>query len=279
MSRLRDSQRAPPPGGRIHLNQSAALRLLAAANDDAVLAAWAAVFDEHKMAPECDISPYDCWEVLQEFLSSGIVSPLEYDSVNLKASFFSGGRPSTGAIQGVLGRLAYLRANHPIDKENPMSNARPPMSAFSNPSALSTREESRSIDAPMSRGGIGAARPNPGLTAFNPRQESFSDPGSFRPIAEPPIAKAFNNKREADSLGCRKVDASLYRGIGEFDVQMLCCNQPMTLEDISEDEPYEGELEDGTDGILHEYMFHCQCQSCGARFHTSMARKIPEPGY
>ena len=224
------------------------------------------------MAPECDVSPYDCWEVLQEFLSSGVVSPLEYNSVNLKTAFFNGGRPSTGEIQDVLGRLAYLRANHPIDKETPMSSARPPMSAFSNESALSTRDEARPLAPPRQHNEIGTSRPNPGLAAFQPQREI----APFRPQSD---VQAFAKQETQETLNCRKVDASLYRGVGEFNVQVFCCNQEMIVQDIGEDDSYEGELEDGSEGVLHEYMFHCHCQSCGARFHTSMSRKIPESGY
>jgi hypothetical protein len=253
------------------------LRLLAAANDDAVLAAWAAVFDEHKMSPECDVSPYDCWEVLQEFLSSGVLSPLEYNSVNLKAAFFNGTRPSTGQIQEVLGRLKFLRANQSFDKEFPVSNARPPMAAFTNESALVTREE-RGLPSAPQRNGIGGPRPNPGLAAFQPQREVMA-PQSFRAMGEAPAIQAFAPQQEKAALPCRKVDANLYRGVGEFNIQMFCCNQEMIIQDLSEDEPYDGELEDGTEGVLHEFMFHTYCQSCGARFHTSMARRVPDQGY
>ena len=275
MQSVRHQKRATSPRGRFHLNTSAALRLLAAANDDAVLAAWAAVFDEHKMSPECDVSPYDCWEVLQEFLSSGVLSPLEYNSVNLKAAFFNGTRPSTGQIQEVLGRLKIMRSSHPFEKEPPVSNARPPMAAFTNSSALtSNRDERESLPAVPNRSALGS-RPSAGLAAFSPAREVQS----FRPTMEPPAIQAFAGQQAPRELPCRKVDANLYRGVGEFNVQMFCCNQEMIIQDLSEDEPYEGELEDGTDGVLHEFMFHCYCQSCGARFHSSMARRIPEQGY
>lgn len=271
---MRDPKRASVTRRRIHLNTSAALRLLAAAKDDAVLAAWAAVFDEHKMAPECDVSPYDCWEVLQEFLSSGVLSPFEYNSVNLKASFFNGSRPSTGQIQEVLGRLQYLRSNQPLEKEFSVSSAKPPMAAFSNESALSTRSE---LSPAPQHSALRAPRSNPGLEAFQPSRE-ISAPNS-RHIAMPGKMAAFGEPEVRPSLPCRKVDADLYRGVGDFNVQMFCCNQEMIIQDLSEDEPYEGELEDGTEGVLHEFLFHCYCQSCGKRFHISAAAKVPDQGY
>jgi hypothetical protein len=261
------------------MNTSAALRLLAAANDDAVLAAWAAVFDEHKMSPECDVSPYDCWEVLQQFLSSGVLSPLEYNSVNMKDAFFNGRRPTTAQIQEVLGRLRYLRANQFFEKESPVSSAKPPMSAFSNEGALSVRRESTGLSQPAQRSGLSAPRTSHAIEAFAPSGGSLAPAHSHRAIAEPSRVRAFGEPEVKPSLPCRKVDANLYRGVGDFNVQMFCCNQEMILQDLSEDETYEGELEDGTDGILHEFLFHCYCQSCTKRFHISAACKVPDPGY
>jgi hypothetical protein len=231
------------------------------------------------MSPEADVSPYDCWEVLQQFLSSGVLSPVEYNNVNLKAAFFNGHRPTTSQIQEVLGRLQYLRSQQPFDKECPVSNAKPPMSAFSNDSALSARPESSSLSTGFRDSSLPAPRSNPGLAAFQSSAGEISPARDFRAIAEPYRAKAFDEPAVRPSLPCRKVDANLYRGVGEFNIQVFCCNQEMILEDISEDEPYEGELEDGTEGVLHEYLFHCHCQSCGKRFHTSVAAKVPDSGF
>ena len=247
------------------------MRLLAAANDDAVLAAWAAVFDEHKMAPECDVSPYDCWEVLQEFLSSGVLSPLEYNSVNLKAAFFNGTRPTTGQIHDVLSRLRYLRANHSIHQEHPVSTAKPPMAAFTTQSAIVPTERARELESrPTSMLGAQGARPM--ISAFQQRQESFAAPLDFRAFAEP--------QRQADAvLPCRKVDANLYRGEGVADCQIFCCRTEIDL--IPEDENIidEDDVGDGGGYDLHEMMFHGQCKACGAMHHHSMSRPTPKVNY
>jgi hypothetical protein len=253
------------------MNTSSALRLLAAANDDAVLAAWAAVFDEHKMSPEADVSPYDCWEMLQGFLSSGVLSTLEYDSVNLKTAFFNGSRPTTGAIQLVLSRLNYLRANHEIHQEHPMSNAKPPMSAFSNEAALATREQTGLSSGP--RPSSLAARPSAlGLSSpFRSQQTSFAAPMDFKAISEP--------HRERQNLECRKVDANLYRGNGTVNCQVSCCDVPVSLIEEDANIVDEEDVGDGGGYDMHEYMFHGQCQSCGAMHHHSMSRPTPKENY
>lgn len=257
------------------MNTSAALRLLAAANDDAVLAAWAAVFDEHKMAPEADVSPYDCWEVLQGFLSSGVLSPLEYNSVNLKKAFFNGTRPSTGQIQEVLGRLKYLRANRETHQEPSVSNAKPPMSAFSNESSIVPTERPRGLDVGQRPGGaLGPRAPRPELaTAFQPRQESLAPAPGFRPIAEPPRERALASRRS--DMPCRKIDASLYRGVGEFSYVSSCCGIPLEIEDLGVEDTYENDGDEEGDGLLHEFMFRAICRSCESVYTTNRSQRVP----
>lgn len=267
------------------MNTSAALRLLAAANDDAVLASWAAVFDEHKMAPECDVSPYDCWEVLQEFLSSGVLSPFEYNSVDMKKAFFNGSRPTTGEIQDVLNRLRYLRSHQDLKQENPVSNARPPMSAFSNESALVTNKESTGLPAGPRHAALAGQRPNPGLAAFQPRQESFAPPPTFQAFADPQRREslAMAQEQRQDPLTCRKVDAKMYQGMnGQIDVRITCASghPPMEIEILSDDEDIiDGDEMGDAEYAMHEYMFHGECKACGALFHNSMSRPIPKANY
>jgi len=250
------------------MNTSAALRLLAAANDDAVLASWAAVFDEHKMSPECDVSPYDCWEVLQGFLSSGVLSPLEYNSVDMKQAFFAGGRPTNDSIQVVLDRLKYLRSNREIKEEVYVSSTPHQFEAFTNGSGLATRSDSALSGPPRPSAALPQARVAPGgMIAMQPQQAMPAR--DFKAIASAP----------SPQMPCRSVDAKLYRGVdGEINVQLLCCNQEISL--IADDEDIiDDEMIDGEEYQMHEYMFHGECKSCGSIFHNSMARSVPRATY
>jgi hypothetical protein len=246
---LRDPQPQDLARRRVPLNISEALRLLAAANDDAVLAAWAAVFYEHKMSPEADVSPYDCWEVLQGFLSNGVLSVAEYDSYNLKQAFFNGRRPSTRQIQEVLDRITTSKGESTMSQHKAMA----PFAAFSNETTIERPSSSfRSMEAraPME---IGAFE--------QPRVQAPREMGAFQVNSQAP------------SLECRKVDASLYRAPGEFDVQLTCCGQQMFLNYLDESVDA-ADLEE--DGMLLEAMFHASCPKCGKDFHLSASGRVPD---
>ena len=257
------------------MNTSAALRLLDAANNDAVLASWAAVFDEHRMSPECDVSPYDCWEVLQGFLSNGVLSPSDYNSVNLKQEFFAGTRPSTHAIQAVLARLACLRANHPSPQEFPVSNAPRPMSAFE------AFDVSISPSAPRQAPTLRTQAPAPQFAATDRPAEfaAFQRAGApTQAFRDQPAPNAFGAAMEETKLPCRTLDAKLYRDSADVDISMLCKTGHASVEvhlyGDDEDIVDDGEV-DGESYAIHEYMAHGECSVCGMIFHSSASRSIP----
>jgi len=243
------------------MNTSAVLRLLAASNDDVVLASWAAVFDEYKMSPECDVSPYDCWEVLQWFISSGALLPAEYNGIDAKRAFFAGGRPTNRDIQTVLDRLAYLRSNREINQEPPMPSAPRQFNAFSADTAIAKRDEALPA-SPRQGSTLDPSTSKP--TSFAAFQASNTAPArQFDAIAKPPTAK----------LPCREPSTATLAG-PDLDVQMYCCRQQISL--IPDDEDIvDGEVIDGEEYEMHEYVFHGECRKCGAIFHSSMAKSIP----
>ena len=84
------------------MNQTVALQLMAAANDDPVLASWAAVVHQYNMSSSCDVSPYEHWEAYQELFAYGLISAGQYNNTDATRVFFSGRRLPWGEIQRVL---------------------------------------------------------------------------------------------------------------------------------------------------------------------------------
>ena len=269
------------------MNTSTALRLLEAARDDVVLASWAAVFDEHRMSPECDVSPYDCWEVLQGFVSSGVISGDDYNNVNLKASFFNGTRPTTNQIQEVLGRLKALRAHPTNSPESTMSSAKPPLSAFSNGTALTPPDRFQEVES-RTRGLTERPRPSalapsaqrPALAnPLQSRQDSLARGPSMRAMAPAARAEIPSSRAPSPSgMPCRKIDASTYRGVGDFTYVGMCCGHEMVSEDLGAEEDFDIEPDDGG-GMLHEFMFRQACPNCDKAYTVSCTQRVPVNPY
>lgn len=87
------------------MRQAAARRLLIAAKDDPVLAAWAYVIHEHKAQAAADVSPYEAWEAFQHLFDVGVISTRDYN--HNEGSFFRS-VPSPGEIESTLMNLRIL---------------------------------------------------------------------------------------------------------------------------------------------------------------------------
>lgn len=248
-------------------------QFLVAAGDDPVLAAWAKVIHEYKVGPECEVPPYEHWQTFQEFFSEGLLSPVEYDSADIKRLFFSGHRPEQGMVQGVLNNVKLLPCHNDFSTEKSMSQAKPPMSPFSNSAAIAKSSPSPSeLAKGPSRHELRSGRSSQGLSAFQPNRET-----AIRPA---PQVDAFAKPEAPAALACTtNVDSKLYMGNFEINGNIVCCGRPLQpIEDGGDIIPPD-ELPHGDDFAMHEYMFHCECPTCESIYHCTVGKPIPRDSY
>lgn len=246
-----------------------ALRIFAAARGDPVLAAWAYVLYEHNIPHACDVSPFDHLEAFQDLFSFGLVTGEVYDRTDIKQVFFSGNRPESGEVQDVLANMEMTCIDH---QEELVSNAKLPTSAFST-SLTKTGGNGRSIERSRPAPGLGPSRPSGEIAAFRPQRETL--PANKEPA---PVAAFGPPGRERALPTKPTVDARTYRGDLEINCQLICCGHPLNLVDEGGDivpadcVPHE-------EFSLIEYMFHAECDYCGAMYHTSVGKPIPRDSY
>jgi hypothetical protein len=248
-------------------------RFLVAAQDDAVLAAWAKVIDDYKIGAHAEVPPNEHWESFQDFFSHGLVSAIHFDSTNVKRVFFSGERPTQGDVQSVLDNIQLLCPEH--IQEEPMNKAKPPIAAFSNESSI-TRRESNGLAASPSRNELRTRRPPSGLAAFQPQ------PNAMAPAQQPAGLQAFQQAPPAQQpagLQCTSVDSGLYVGGVELNGHIVCCGQTLQIVEEGGDIIPAEDLPHSEEFALLEYMFHSECGNCQTVYHTSATKPIPRENY
>lgn len=251
-----------------------AVRVFSAAQGDPVLAAWAFVLYTHRLPVSCDITPYDHLEAYQDLFTLGFVTPDAYDRTDISQTFFSGTRPSPGDLQDVLAAMEQI---HP--QEIPVTKAKPPMSAFSN--SLATRD-ARELSARRPAVGLGGKVPSNSLSAF--RSNSATLPATRAPAqveafgapaaAFAPLASHQHSSLVPAQPSVPTVDARTYRKPGEIDCELRCCGHPLNMIDEGGD-VVPAESIPHEEFSLIEFMFHAECEYCGAMFHCSVGKPIP----
>lgn len=247
------------------MKKNDALRFMIAARDNPALAAWAWVIHEYRANAASDVPPHEHWEAYCEFYNHGFVPPFEFNCSDLE-----GCRPPPSAVQDVLDNLKTL----PPITEDPMSKAKPPIEAFSSSTAVAPRQQSEHLSSPR-RMSVGD-RSNPGeLTAFKPQNESLP------PSKRHSTLQAFQAQPSArEALPCTNpdLDAKTYRGDMDINCEMKCCGHELQLIDdggdiLGPEAVPEGEF------ALAEYMFHAECQFCGAMYHCSVGKPVPRDAF
>jgi len=257
------------------LNRAHALRLIVAAGDDAVLAAWAAVVCEHRMPATSDISPYDALDNYQEFFSLGLITTANYDEAIRLRSFSAGVHPAAERIQDVLHNVLFLCPEHkpeePMSKNNPFSHIDAP--------ALTTRENnspglatSRSPAPSLSGrgGGVPLAGSNSGappLVPFTPSREVLP------PTPSPGLGMQAPQGR---NLPCTDPGA----GEDGLRPRMFCgeCDTQLTLKQDGSQGLGPDDMPGGNVSVM-EVIWYAEC-GCGLIYHCSAGRRdIPHEAF
>ena len=258
------------------MNHAHALRLIVAAEDDAVLAAWAAVVLEHRMPAHSEISPYDAWEAYQEFFALGAILGDDYDATDIKRAFFSGGCPPTSQIQDVLHNVLFLCPEH--EPEESMSKSNP----FNNPgeSALSARNDRQSIAPSRSAtplpGGMTTGAPLPGGNGGGaPLVTPFSREREIMPANKTPDLGLHH--RERRNLPCADP------GGGEDRIRptVFCgeCGEKLDLK-LDGSQGLGPDDQPGGNVSVMEAVWYQKCETCQITYHCSVGRAIgPHEAY
>jgi len=166
------------------MRQAQAQRILVAAQDNAVLAAWASVVYDFNLPSTVEVSPYDAWEAYQELFDKGLVSSDAFDRTDVKQRFFTK-QPDPHEIQEVLDKLPLLNAEEPQMPKMPANPfaltkptaaevaphkaapskamspfAREVMPASKQPSALVNPMGNRAITSPVQMTGLPCTTPS-----------------------------------------------------------------------------------------------------------------------
>jgi hypothetical protein len=251
-------------------------RFLVAARDDPVLAAWTKVVHEYRAEAHAEVSPYEHWEAFQEFFCCGLLSPIEFDSTDVKQTFFSGRNPRPADVQCVLDNLKLLCPEHDLPLEEPMSRAKPPTSAFSNQSAIATRSAGPTgLAAAPSKHELRSRRSGGDLAAFQPRREVMAEPRS------PAMVSPFGDEspRPMAAPPPTTLDSKMYVGDMELNGHIVCCGHPLQMVDDGGDIIPPEDMPQGEDFSLLEYMFHCECPNCGSIYHCTVGKPVPRSTY
>lgn len=240
------------------MNRADALRALFAAQEDLVLAAWAAVLHRHEISPPCDVSPYELLEAVQDFFVLGLISAAQFATFDQRA-FFSGKRPMTADLHRVLNNLRIP----PHITEPPMSKTKFPDNPFSTSTELATKGSSGLATA--TRASMPVAHTHAPLNPFSPSRE----------VAPAENRVAIDPFKRVKSLDCQTPNID---NLGDIDLRVFCCGQQlqMTVEDMQAEGP------DGINGgnvQVIDRILHGKCQECQREHHHSVAEVIEHDRY
>lgn len=249
------------------MNKSQALRLLIAAQDDPVVAAWASVVHEYKMAASADVSPYEHWEAFEQFFSHGLISLAQYDGVDSKRVFFSGRRPPEGEVQSCLNNLKLLGSEH--DRvEVPVSKTKLTANPFSE-NAISTRGSNGSG---MERTHQGAALP--AMRSGGSLNPFASGPSELPFASRPSLGEnAFAQRSEKIGLPCvAPTDRT------SVNPEMYCCGTQLNMTNEGGQTIGPDDLPGGQVNIV-EAIFYGQCSRCSAVWHCSVGQTVQQEAF
>ena len=229
-----------------------ARRLLVAAKDDPVVAAWAAVLHEHKAAAPTDVSPYEAWDAFQALYDAGVVTTHDFDT---QQGVFFERPPSRNQIESALTNLHILPEPDALEdmmkkdlfskiKESNALQKAPPTST-----GLGAPMQRQPLSAPIVRQPLG--RP---MTSPPPGVPGRKSGLQFGP---PPAATG--------GLPCVTGDTSI-----ELKAVMPCarlgCNGQVRLVDLGPIGISETEiaaLSDNGDVRLFKSFYGAECEACG----------------
>lgn len=262
------------------MNKADALRVFVAAQDDPVLAAWAAVVHEHKASPYTDVSPYEYWEAFQELFSYGLVSPEQYNGINARRVFFERSPPA-GEIQRVLDNLRVLAeySNSSTEQPSMSSKTKLPSNPFGDPhetngNAMVTNERGASLVGHRPNG-LGAPRSSAPLSPFGGKQEMRGGRESIplEPFGNKPTLPCRDDvKRGGNRLA--KSEAQMH-GVN---IQIYCCGTELEMEvaDMQAEGP---DAPPGGQISVLSCILHGTCSQCEREHHHSIGQVVRADDY
>jgi hypothetical protein len=242
------------------MNEHEARQLMIAADDDPMLAAWAAVSFEHGVVCVSDTSPYEAWEAFQGLYNHDLISSDDY---NQGEHLFFNKIPRTEDIQDVLSRIDP----HQYSKEPTMSNNN--FNPFATDNSIARRTEPKGNSQIQSRSS---------KALDNPFASSAPAPAIARRPPEGEISGDFFDQHMNGGLPCHdptpnnnistSIDGQLYTP------DVRCCRIPVSMTEV------ERVGSDGGNNIgsqLTLAVFEGVCHECGFIHHNSVGR-MADPG-
>lgn len=250
------------------MNKSDALRILIAAEDDPVLASWAAVAHEHKHVGDSDISPYEFWEAFQKMFDYGLISPDQFNRTDPRQAFFSGKRFSDGAIQRVLHNLKLLPER---SQQEPVTMS---SSKIGNPFGNDNALVARGSTAINGRNGHGpplpAARQSLEIDSPLATRDALADRRSLDLAAFSPQVPSQINGLPCHDPAPPKRRLGQGSDLGRFGVTCVCGDPiSMDIDDMIGAEGPDDAIPGGQVAILARVM-HGTCRRCGITCHASI---------
>ena len=237
-----------------------ALCLLEASRNDPVLAAWAAVFYEHRVLACYDASPYDAWDAYQELFMLGVVSPSDFDNTDVKQVFFSGRRPSENEIQDALDNLHII----PCREGSEMPKLGNP---FGSQQALTPRPTNHKVAVHSTRlvGSTALGSPHLQTATLAPHQ-------GLAPSTRPSLGQIGPPMQRQPAPELRPGDIEALKPV------MYCsCGEELVLKNdggqiIDEDDMPQGNIR------IIDAIFSAECPgpNCNKVWHCSVGEAIPE---
>lgn len=182
------------------MNQKQARRLLIAARDNAVVAAWAYVLDEHKAAAPTDISPYEAWDALQGLCDAGAVTTQEFDA--LQGVFFDH-LPPKDKLEAALINLRILPDVDALEEITGSMFKKSKELQVTEPSQVELTKPARTpLSKPMVRTPIGRAPTTPPPRVPGQSKPSLSFGKPLEGSALPCVAGTDEPVQLKDTLPC-----------------------------------------------------------------------------
>ena len=245
-----------------------AQRLMAAADENPVLAAWAAIFYQHGVVCITDSYPYEAWEAYQCFYNHDFVTAAEFN-YNDERSFLRQ-TPSAGDIQDVIARFDETCDEHYYQEiQMPNNDSNP----FADDNAIAPRRQEQGV---ARRQVAGATRRQ---ELSNPFEEDRSIAPS-RPRGGELAQNIFSSTdQQSPGLACHNDgNQSPVSTLGgetyQPDVRCGKCHKQVAMVEVQ----FLGSDGNGSlDSELVLALFEGVCVTCGFIHHQSVGRQA-DPG-
>jgi hypothetical protein len=254
------------------MTEEEAARLLAAADDDPVLAAWSSVIwdlDVHNIG---EVSSWDAWDAFERLYSFDLITEVQYDCTSQQR--FISGRPTWDQYQRV-----YHRMKQPLferTKEPPMSKKPSLGNPFASSSSLVTKDRDTALSAGREAAALPSRHASPGLQPFSSSRE-ISSPS---PMMLDPVPRGTSRV----GLPCNDPHGTAVQvGPHELRFELRCLNdgcgaEPLRMMESGGDRVGPDQLPGGSVSVV-QVILHAKCPNCGAAYHVSAGRTVTEDNF